>query len=194
MGGVISYMGDDYIAPSVEIQSDAHATDLDNSKVQTGQTIKSYIKANENIPISEADYAALTPEEIAEGKTYFRYEAPSLMRDIQDDGAATSLTSGSLPTGQTITSYLNSNLLVYKGLAKNTSTDYNLINTTGIYYNDSTTMTNAPVNYVYSYLFVLRLGASITQIQIKPITKCICIREFSGYPAKWGNWVTFTGV
>lgn len=60
--------------------------------------------------VSEAEYAALSQAEKTNGTAYFRYEANGVMREIQDNGSATSLTSGALPTGQTITSYLNSNL------------------------------------------------------------------------------------
>lgn len=62
-------------------------------------------------PVSEAEYAALSQAEKTNGTAYFRYEANGIMREIQDNGSATSLTSGALPTGQTITSYLNSNLV-----------------------------------------------------------------------------------
>lgn len=61
--------------------------------------------------VSEAEYAALSQAEKTNGTAYFRYEATGIMRQIQDDGSATSLTSGALPTGQTITSYLNSNFV-----------------------------------------------------------------------------------
>ena len=44
--GVISQNGIDYPVPSVPVQSDAHATDLINDAVQTGQTIKSYLNSN----------------------------------------------------------------------------------------------------------------------------------------------------
>lgn len=40
---IISHMGVDYDSPNVQIQDNASATDLDNTKVPTGQTIKSYI-------------------------------------------------------------------------------------------------------------------------------------------------------
>ena len=109
---IISHMSVDYDAPVVEVQSDSSATDLENAKVPTGQTIKSYLTANNNIvPISETDYAALTPAQKQNGKAYFRYEADSIMRDIQDNASATDLNSGDLPTGQTIKSYLNSNIV-----------------------------------------------------------------------------------
>lgn len=44
--GVISQNGIDYPVPSVPVQSDAHATDLINDAVQTGQTLKSYLNSN----------------------------------------------------------------------------------------------------------------------------------------------------
>ena len=62
-------------------------------------------------PVSEAEYAALSQAEKTNGTIYFRYEANGIMREIQDNGSATSLTSGALPTGQTIESYLNSNIV-----------------------------------------------------------------------------------
>lgn len=112
---IISHMSVDYDAPVVEVQSDSSATDLENAKVPTGQTIKSYLNTNNNIvPISENDYAALTPAQKQNGKAYFRYEAAGPMRDIQDDVSATNLNSGDLPTGQTIKSYLNSNLGLFR--------------------------------------------------------------------------------
>ena len=60
--------------------------------------------------VSEAEYAALSQAEKTNGTAYFRYEATGVMREIQDNGSAASLISGALPTGQTIESYLNSNL------------------------------------------------------------------------------------
>ena len=43
--GVISQNGIDYPVPSVQVQSDAQATDLINDAVQTGQTLKSYLNS-----------------------------------------------------------------------------------------------------------------------------------------------------
>lgn len=43
---IISHMGVDYDSPNVQIQDNASATDLDNTKVPTGQTIESYVSSN----------------------------------------------------------------------------------------------------------------------------------------------------
>ena len=43
---VIRYKGVEYGGPSVHIQSDATATDLENTSVPNGQTIKSYLNSN----------------------------------------------------------------------------------------------------------------------------------------------------
>lgn len=42
----IRFKGVDYTTPTVYVQSDASATDLENTKVPTGQTIKSYLNSN----------------------------------------------------------------------------------------------------------------------------------------------------
>ena len=73
-------------------------------------------------PVSEAEYAALSQAEKTNGTIYFRYEANGIMREIQDNGSATSLTSGALPTGQTITSYLNSNFTNWTAITSSSHT------------------------------------------------------------------------
>lgn len=40
---IISYMGEDFDSPNIQIQDNASATDLDNTKIPTGQTIESYV-------------------------------------------------------------------------------------------------------------------------------------------------------
>ena len=40
---IISHMGVDYDSPNIQIQDNASATDLDNTKIPTGQTIESYV-------------------------------------------------------------------------------------------------------------------------------------------------------
>lgn len=40
---IISHMGVDYDSPNIQIQDNASATDLDNTKIPTGQTVESYI-------------------------------------------------------------------------------------------------------------------------------------------------------
>lgn len=60
--------------------------------------------------VTENEYAALTTAQKNNGTIYFRTGANTPMRPVQDDGTATDLVSGNLPTGQTIKSYLNSNL------------------------------------------------------------------------------------
>ena len=74
--------------------------------------------------VSEAEYAALSQAEKTNGTAYFRYEATGIMREIQDNGSATSLTSGALPTGQTITSYLNSNIFKRVNVSRNNVNAY----------------------------------------------------------------------
>lgn len=45
---IISHMGIDYDSPNIQIQDNASATDLDNTKVPTGQTIESFFLNNKN--------------------------------------------------------------------------------------------------------------------------------------------------
>lgn len=73
--------------------------------------------------VSEAEYAALSQAEKTNGTAYFRYEANGVMREIQDNGSATSLTSGALPTGQTIESYLNSKMVKIQTIQATLSTN-----------------------------------------------------------------------
>lgn len=76
----------------------------DNSHCPTSQAVFDLLE-----PIDETSYANLTKAQKNNGKAYFRYAAQNIIRPIQDDGTATDLTNGNLPTGQTIKSYLNSN-------------------------------------------------------------------------------------
>lgn len=78
----------------------------DNSHCPTSQAVFDLLE-----PIDETSYANLTEAQKNNGKAYFRYAAQNIIRPIQDDGTATDLTNGNLPTGQTIKSYLNSNLV-----------------------------------------------------------------------------------
>ena len=113
-------------------------------------------------PVSEAEYAALSQAEKTNGTIYFRYEATGVMREIQDNGSATSLTSGALPTGQTIESYLNSNFLNFPIRSVGTlSAD--VINTAKVFlnkpqiafYHNSNQPSNRPSGCNYgSYLFI----------------------------------------
>lgn len=48
---IISHMGVDYDSPNIQIQDNASATDLDNTKVPTGQTIESFLNTNVYRPI-----------------------------------------------------------------------------------------------------------------------------------------------
>lgn len=53
---LISHMGIDYDSPNIQIQDNASATDLDNTKVPTGQTVKAYINKN----ITTKEYSVTT--------------------------------------------------------------------------------------------------------------------------------------
>lgn len=57
---IVSHMGIDYDYPTLQIQNNSSATDLDNNKVPTGQTIKSYLyRKNDYIQfVWETVYAA----------------------------------------------------------------------------------------------------------------------------------------
>ena len=43
---IISYMGEDYNSPNIQVQDNGSATDLDDTKVPTGRTVESYINKN----------------------------------------------------------------------------------------------------------------------------------------------------
>ena len=58
--------------------------------------------------ISEADYAALEQAGTIDPNTvYFRYELEDFGFNVQDDGTATTLLGGKVPTGRTIESYIH---------------------------------------------------------------------------------------
>ena len=62
--------------------------------------------------ISEADYAALEQAGTVDPNTvYFRYELEDFGYEVQDDGTATDLIDGKVPTGRTIENVLNSKLV-----------------------------------------------------------------------------------
>ena len=61
--------------------------------------------------ISDADYLAMKQAGTLDPNTaYFRYDAPSVYPEVQDDGTATDLADGKIQTGRTIESYINKNL------------------------------------------------------------------------------------
>ena len=64
------------------------------------------------IPVSEAQFAQLTPTQLADPDViYFRYEADGLGYAVQDDGSATDLTNGAIPTGRTLKNYIGEQVL-----------------------------------------------------------------------------------
>lgn len=61
--------------------------------------------------ISEADYAALEQAGTIDPNTvYFRYELEDFGFNVQDDGTATTLLGGKVPTGRTIESYISNKI------------------------------------------------------------------------------------
>lgn len=50
---IISHMGVDYDSPNIQIQDNASATDLDNTKIPTGQTIENYIKTKGTVTYTD---------------------------------------------------------------------------------------------------------------------------------------------
>lgn len=71
------------------------------------------------------------------------------------------------------------------------NTNLNDVTDTGIYYIPDVTLTNAPANYYkYSTLTVINTGGVIQQCISRPAGNTFVMREYSGYPASWGNWRT----
>ena len=89
-----------------------------------------------------------------------------------------------------VTSLLNY-ALRYKGYIN--ATDANEITESGIYYHTNVITTNKPTdNISFSYMIVIGFGIVITQVFIKPTIGKLFMRERSGAPAVWGNWVTIS--
>ena len=59
------------------------------------------------------------------------YTAPTV--EVQSDASATSLEATKVPTGQTITSYLNSKIVVKKGKTPSTTTTTLVVSDTSLY-------------------------------------------------------------
>ena len=185
--------------PMRPVQDDGTATDLVSGNLPTGQTIKSYLNANNNIvPISETDYAALTPAQKSNGKAYFRYEAKGAMRHIQDSGTATDLTSGDLPTGQTIKSYLNSNLGILDNGGNHfyrADVDFDTITKSGMYLNVHD-VSNRPISTNHWFILIVFTpyrdvnGIISIQIAIDATTNIMYYRTNSG--TQWSAWKTIT--
>jgi hypothetical protein len=71
------------------------------------------------------------------------------------------------------------------------NTNLNDVTNTGIYYIPDVTLTNAPANYYkYSTLVVINNSGVIQQYISRPVGNTFVMREYSGYPASWGNWRT----
>ena len=85
-------------------------------------------------------------------------------------------------------------VLAYRGYAKDVSSNFDEITTSGFYYLDLTEMTNAPCDlakYQWSYLIVVTAGGSnsmVHQYVIKPVDHVFYMREYSGSPGKWHDW------
>lgn len=69
------------------------------------------------------------------------------------------------------------------------SDNVNNITDTGIYYIAGSTPTGVASAYVYSYLTVINNGYYIIQELRKPINGVLAMREKSGDPAVWSDWV-----
>ena len=114
------------------------------------------------------------------------------------NGAATSIAASAYALQQayhTLNNKIPANTLRFIGSAKSTSTNFNNLKTSGIYYLDDTTMTNGPRltgravnNTWYCYLMIINYVGVITQIIIKPIGSFIVMREYSGNPMVWSSW------
>ena len=114
------------------------------------------------------------------------------------NGAATSIAASAYALQQayhTLNNKIPANTLRYIGNAKNTSTNFNNLMASGIYFLDTTPMTNGPQlpgravnNIQYCYLMVINYAAVIAQIIIKPIGSFIVMREYSGNPLVWSPW------
>ena len=75
-----------------------------------------------------------------------------------------------------------------KGYLDN-NTDLNNVTEKGIYSTGNRTLTNAPVsNYDWAFLIVLNQNNVTQQYFIKPVAGAICVREYTGSPAKWSEW------
>ena len=80
------------------------------------------------------------------------------------------------------------NGLFYKR-ALTSSDNVNSITDTGIYYIAGSTPTGIASAYTYSYLTVINNGYYIIQELRKPINGVLAMREKSGDPAVWSDWV-----
>lgn len=70
-------------------------------------------------------------------------------------------------------------------------TDFNDMTTDGLYYINSTGMSNAPdTNYVYAHLYVTHgTNNYITQLFVRSSSSyVIAVRQYSGNPSTWGAW------
>ena len=95
-------------------------------------------------------------------------------------------------SGATMFGHAMSLGLLYKGLAKDVSTDLDNLVDSGIYHLDGDTLTNAPSAYTNSYLLVFKndTNDTITQTLIRNASgvQYICTRTGSGSPITWGAW------
>lgn len=120
------------------------------------------------VEMSYADYQALElAGEVDPNVAYYIPDAPSLYPPVQDNGSATTLNDGDLPTGQTIVSYLNSNLVQYlfpQSKANNTSIAS--VTSQGIYYCDA--WSDSPISGQDNgtVIVIPRSGNNLTQFYI----------------------------
>lgn len=74
----------------------------------------------------------------------------------------------------------------YKGVAQDTTTDFNELTDIGWYKTNSTTMTNAPAYYKWGEVLVFNYGQWVRQ------GDKLFIRSYNGSPAVWGDWIDLT--
>ena len=129
-------------------------------------------------------YKCITAIETPEAFTPSHWQAKSI------EGELNELNSSLSGIGSNVTSLLNY-ALRYKGYI--TATDANNITEAGIYYHTNVITTNKPTdNISFSYMIVISFGVVTTQLFIKPSIGKIIMRERSGAPAVWSNWVTIS--
>lgn len=127
------------------------------------------------------------------------YPVPSV--PVQSDGSATDLTNAAVPTGQTIKSYLNSNLGVLDNGGDHfykANVDFNTITKSGMYLN-SQSVSNRPISTNHWFILIVFTpyrdanGAVSIQIAIDIMntsTNNMYYRTNSG--SQWSAWKTIT--